>query len=35
MKTEIITLSAMRAKVDVETDDPVTDNEGDLFSGHK
>ena len=31
MKYQIITISAVRAKVDVETDDPVTDSAGDWF----
>ena len=34
-EAQTITISAMKAKVDVETDDPVTDDTGDSFSGRK
>ena len=35
MKAQIITISAMRAKFDVETDDPVTYDTGNSFGGRK
>ena len=35
MKAQTITISAMRAKFDVETDDPVTNDAGDSFGGCK
>ena len=35
MKAQMITISAMRGKFDVETDDPVTDDAGDSFGGRK
>ena len=35
MKTQTITISDMKAKFDIETDDPVTDDAGDSFSGRK
>ena len=35
MKAQTITITAMRAKFDVETNDPVTDDAGDSFGGHK
>ena len=35
MKAQMITISAMRAKFDVETDDPITDDTGDSFGGRK
>ena len=35
MKAQTITISDMRAKFDVETDDPVTDDAGDSFGGRK
>ena len=35
MKAQMITISVMRAKFDVETDDPVTDDAGDSFGGRK
>ena len=35
MKAQTITISAMKAEFDVETNNPITDNAGDLFSGRK
>ena len=35
MKAQTITISAMTAKFDVETDNPVTDYAGDSFGGCK
>ena len=35
MKSQTITISAMKAKLDVETDDPVIDDAGDSFGGRK
>ena len=35
IKAQTITISAMRAKLDVETDDPVTDYADDSFGGRK
>ena len=35
MKAQPITISAMKAEFDVETNDPVTDDAGDSFSGCK
>ena len=35
MKAQMNTISAMREKSDVETDDPVTDDAGNSFGGRK
>ena len=35
IKAQTITISAMRAKLDVETDDPVTDDAVNSFDGRK
>ena len=35
LKTQTITIYAMKAKFDIETDDPVTDDAGDSFDGQK
>ena len=35
MTAQTITTSTMRAKFDVETDNPVTDDSGDSFGGSK
>ena len=35
LKAQTITISAMKSKFDIETDDPVTDDAGDSFSGQK
>ena len=35
MKAQTIIISAMKAKFDIETDDPVTDHAGDSFGGRK
>ena len=35
MKAQTITISAMKAKFDVETDNPVTDDAGNSFGGRK
>ena len=35
MKAQTITISAMRAKFDVATNKPVTDDVGDSFGGRK
>ena len=35
LKAQTITISDMKAKFDIETNDPVTDDTGDSFGGHK
>ena len=35
LKAQTITISAMKSKFDIETDDPVTDYSGDSFGGCK
>ena len=35
MKAQTITISAMKEKFDIETDDPVTDDAVDSFGGRK
>ena len=35
LKAQKITISAMKSKFDIETDDPVTDDAGDSFGGRK
>ena len=35
LKAQTVTISAMEAKFDIETDDPVTDDAGDSFVGSK
>ena len=35
LKAQKITISAMKAKFDIETDDPVTDDAGDSLGGRK
>ena len=35
MKAQMITISAMREKFDVETNNPVTDDSGNSFGGRK
>ena len=35
LKSQTITISAMKAKFDIETDDPVTDDAGNLLGGRK
>ena len=35
MKDQTITISAMKEKIDIETDDPVSDDAGDSFDGRK
>ena len=35
LKAQTITISAMKAEFDIETDDPVTDGAGDSFGDRK
>ena len=35
LKAQTITISAMKAKFDIETNEPVTDDAGDSFGGCK
>ena len=35
LKAQTITISAMKSKFDIETDDTVTDDTGDSFGGRK
>ena len=35
LKSQTITISAIKAKFDLETDDPITDDAGDSFGGRK
>ena len=35
MKAQTITITGTEAKFEIETDDPVTDDAGDSFGGHK